>query len=97
MKTASCVLLFSLGMPAMPVDTHVLRVMRRTGAIGASTGADAAHEILETRLGERLETLYPFHLNVIRHGRETCQARAPKCGRCSLADICDFNLSMNHE
>ncbi len=34
-KTASCVLLFSLGMPAMPVDTHVHRVARRLGLIAA--------------------------------------------------------------
>ena len=32
-KTAACVLLFSLGKPAMPVDTHVGRVMNRLGVV----------------------------------------------------------------
>ncbi len=87
-KTAACVLLFSLGLPAMPVDTHVHRVSRRLGLIPTRMSADAAHEALDRLIGGDRDAVYAWHLNVIRHGRETCKARAPSCTRCVLADVC---------
>jgi endonuclease-3 len=46
------VLLFALGKPALPVDTHVHRVAKRLGLIGPKVGADQAHALLE-HLDER--------------------------------------------
>lgn len=88
LKTASCVLLFSLGLPAMPVDTHVHRVCLRLGLIAPYTTADAAHYALESMIGPNREVAYRLHLNLIQHGRAVCKARAPLCRRCVLADIC---------
>jgi len=87
-KTAACVLMFALGLPALPVDTHVHRVSLRLGLIGARVGADRAHALLEAALPP--EAVYSFHLNMIQHGRQVCHALRPACGRCSLARICDF-------
>ena len=87
-KTASIVLLFSLGRPAFPVDTHVHRVSGRLGLIPASMGAAKAHDLL-AGLGPP-ETYYPLHLNLIRHGRRVCQARRPQCSICPLKEICDY-------
>jgi endonuclease-3 len=36
------------------------------------------------------ELYYPFHLNVIRHGRRVCAARKPQCELCGLASLCDY-------
>jgi endonuclease-3 len=85
-KTAACVLLFSLDVPVMPVDTHVHRVSRRLGLIGDRVSADAAHAILTemTPDGEMLSA----HLLLIEHGRRTCRARNPRCGECVLARDC---------
>jgi endonuclease III len=87
-KTASCVLLFSLGVPVMPVDTHVHRIAGRVGLIPAGTGADAAHAILTgmTPPARMLEA----HLLLITHGRTTCTARRPRCEECVLLDLCDY-------
>lgn len=87
-KTAAIVLLFSLGMPAFPVDTHIHRVTRRLGLIGPSVSAAKAHDLLEDLLPPDL--YYPFHLNVIRHGREMCHARNPRCEICPLQTTCDY-------
>ncbi len=87
-KTAAIILLFSLGMPAFPVDTHVHRVSRRLGLIGPKVSAEKAHDLLEALLPA--EVYYPFHLNVIRHGREICNARAPRCEICPLQTLCDY-------
>ena len=85
-KTAACVLLFALGRPALPVDTHVHRVAQRLGLIDAKTGAAAAHEALEAQMTSR--QYYRFHVSVIRHGRRVCKAGRPLCGECVLADQC---------
>jgi len=87
-KTAAIILLFALGMPAFPVDTHVHRVSRRLGLIPPGTSREKAHRLLEEMMPP--ETYYTFHLNLIRHGREVCQARRPRCERCFLKDLCDF-------
>lgn len=89
-KTASCVLLFALGMPAMPVDTHVHRVTVRLGLIPPGTSADAAHGKLEALIGGDRDRVYAFHLNAIAHGRAVCRARAPRCGMCPLRECCDY-------
>lgn len=87
-KTASCVLLFSCGRPALPVDTHVHRLARRLGLISASTSAEAAHDLLEAVVAT--EDVYDFHVNLVAHGRRVCHARNPECQVCILSDLCDF-------
>lgn len=87
-KTASIVLQFSLDLPAFPVDTHVHRVSGRLGLRPEKMSADAAHEHLEALFPP--ETYYDGHLNIIRLGREVCQARTPRCADCPLQDLCDY-------
>ncbi|MGQ9500826.1 MAG: endonuclease III domain-containing protein [Anaerolineae bacterium] len=87
-KTAAIVLLFALGRPAFPVDTHIYRVTRRLGLVDSHASVEKAHEIMERLLDP--EMYYAFHLNVIRHGREVCQARNPRCAVCILKDWCDY-------
>ena len=86
-KTAAIVLLFALGRPAFPVDTHVHRVTGRLGLIG-SASRDKAHDELERLLPPEL--YYPFHMNLIRHGRQVCVSRVPRCRVCVLRDVCRF-------
>lgn len=85
-KTAACVLLFALGRPALPVDTHVDRVSRRLGLVPPKTSVEQAHVILEGRLAP--DEVYAFHVDLIQHGRRTCHARAPECPRCPLLARC---------
>jgi endonuclease-3 len=88
-KTASCVLLFSFGMPALPVDTHVHRVSLRLGLVPAKTSPERTSEILEELLPQEL--YYSFHMHLIRHGREICHAQRPRCERCPVAGMCSYN------
>jgi endonuclease-3 len=87
-KTAAITLLFGLGRPAFPVDTHVHRVAGRLGLIPLRMPADRAHDALEAIVPRRL--YFPFHMNLIRHGRTVCQARLPKCMVCPLTDVCEY-------
>ncbi|MCC6235949.1 MAG: endonuclease III [Dehalococcoidia bacterium] len=85
-KTAACVLLFALGRPALPVDTHVERVSKRLGLVPARTPADKAHDLLEAQLAP--SEVYAFHVDLIQHGRRTCHARHPSCDTCPLLARC---------
>lgn len=91
-KTAAIVLQFALGMPAFPVDTHIHRVTGRLGLREARMTADQAHEHLAKLLLP--DSYYAAHLNIIRLGREICQARRPLCERCPLRDICDYYAAL---
>jgi endonuclease-3 len=91
-KTASCVLLFSLGMPVMPVDTHVHRIAVRLGLIGRRVGVEAAHPLL-TAITPR-DRMLEAHLLLIEHGRRTCRARRPRCDSCVLLDLCPFGATV---
>ncbi len=87
-KTAACVLLFSLGRPVMPVDTHVHRVAGRLGLIDQGVSAEAAHAVLTALAGPDPADVYAAHVGLVRHGRRVCHARRPACARCPLADLC---------
>lgn len=94
-KTAACVLLFALGRPALPVDTHVHRVALRLGLVPEKTSAERAHEVLEAQLAP--EQIYPFHIQLIKHGRRTCSAQRPKCPACPLVDRCPSAATFHGE
>ena len=87
-KTAAIVLCFSFNLPAFPVDTHIHRVGKRIGFFPEKTSADKAHDLMEAIVPP--EDYYAFHIYLIRHGRDTCHARKPKCDNCPLIDYCDY-------
>lgn len=86
-KTASIVILFCFNGAAFPVDTHIQRISQRLGISRRRASPDKIKLIWEALLAP--ETFYPLHINLIRHGRQTCQALAPQCDCCPLQDICD--------
>jgi endonuclease-3 len=83
---AACVLCFSLGRPVMPVDTHVHRLAKRLGLVPPKASPEKAHEILNAIVAPDLR--FSLHVQLIRHGRSTCRARRPECGRCAIAQLC---------
>jgi len=91
-KTAAIVMLFALGMPAFPVDTHVYRVTGRLGIREREISAEKAHEVLAGVFPR--DSYYDAHMNLIRHGREVCHARRPRCEQCVLKELCDYYRSL---
>ena len=87
-KTASVVLLFSFGLPLMPVDRHVHRVSHRIGLIPPAAEADAAHDYYLAMLGP--DEMFEAHVSLIGHGRRTCHAQRPDCEHCPIAPRCRY-------
>ena len=67
-KTAGCVLMFALDMPALPVDTHVYRVAKRLGLFGEKVNADQSHDALEAQIEPRRPDALPHAHDSARAG-----------------------------
>lgn len=87
-KTAACVLVFSMGRAAFPIDTHVHRIAIRLGWIPAGTTAERAHRLLTPQVPPGIR--YDLHMALITHGRTVCRAPSPRCPECPLRDLCPF-------
>ncbi len=72
-KTAACVLIFSYGLPEIPVDTHVYRVGGRLGLLPANASFETAHDEMIAITDP--EDAYELHINLINHGRAVCRPR----------------------
>ena len=88
LKTASIVMVFSLGMPAFPVDTHIYRVTGRLGLRPKEMDVTDTHALMLTLFDPAVYG--PAHINLILLGRRICSARKPNCKGCFLRDICDY-------
>lgn len=91
-KTAACVLVFSMGRAAFPIDTHVHRIATRLGWIPPGTTADRAHRLLGPAVPPGIR--YDLHLALIIHGRTVCKAQRPRCEACVLRDLCDYGRAI---
>ncbi len=87
-KTASCVLLFSLKRNVCPVDTHVHRVLNRVGIV-CTKSPDKTFELLNKNLPEGVA--HSLHTNLIKLGRDICKSGKPFCSVCVLKKICAFD------
>ena len=87
-KTAAIVMVFSLGMPAFPVDTHIYRVSGRIGLRPQAFNVEKTHAyFLEIGDPARFGTL---HINLIELGRQICHPRKPACPHCPVFDLCQY-------
>jgi endonuclease III len=84
-KTANVVRSVDFGLPGLPVDTHVGRIVCR---LGLTTETDPVK--VETEICALLppDQWGAFSLRLILHGRKVCVARRPRCEECLVADIC---------
>lgn len=84
-KTANVVRSVALGLPGLPVDTHVARLSRRLGLTKSTDPVKIEAELCALVPEEGWGAL---SLRLIVHGRRVCLARTPRCGECLLADLC---------
>ncbi len=86
-KTANVILNTAFGEPTIAVDTHIFRVSNRTGIAAGKTVLEVEKRLLRLVPDEfKLDA----HHWLILHGRYVCVARKPRCGECTIADLCDY-------
>lgn len=86
--TASLVLLFACGRPALPVNTGLHRCAQRIGMIPPDVGARRAHRILQAHIDAN--EVHAFHVNMVRHSKKICRSSRPRCGDCVVAMYCEY-------
>ena len=87
LKTASCVMVYGFGKPAMPVDTHVHRISNRMGLIRTRTPEESERELWKV-----IPSRYVMQYNelLVKHGQSTCSPIRPLSYRCAVAKLCDY-------
>ncbi len=88
-KTANCVLGTAFGVPAVVVDTHMIRIMNLLGFTIQADPVKIESEIM--KITPESDWVILTHL-VIEHGRHVCIARRPQCSSCSLSKLCPSSL-----
>lgn len=87
-KTAAVTLLFCCGRDVFPVDTHIHRILMRTGIISRRISRDKAYYLMKDVIPEGKSL--SLHINMIKLGRTICRARIPLCSNCPVAEVCEF-------
>jgi endonuclease III len=85
-KTAKCVLMYTLGRHALPVDTHLDRLAARIGLVDSGLTRARRHAELERTVAP--PDRYALHVGALAHGRAVCRSLRPRCGACVLAELC---------
>ena len=76
------------------VDVHVHRVSIRLGLIGKKVTADNAHALLQALLPQDARSIYNFHKALLRHGQRICVYEHPRCEKCMITDLCDYDKTV---
>jgi len=80
-------MIFALGRPEIPVDTHVYRVGGRLGLFPQRASFELAHD--EMLAITDPDDAYELHVNLITHGRRVCRPQ-PRCEECGLRRMCPW-------
>ncbi len=91
-KTANVILNTAFREPTMAVDTHIFRISNRTKFAPGKTVLQVEKKLLKVI---SKEFILDAHHWLILHGRYVCRARKPKCGQCSVYDLCEFKGKTN--
>ncbi|HEV8580540.1 MAG TPA: hypothetical protein VGX68_15850 [Thermoanaerobaculia bacterium] len=94
-KSAKCIMLYSMGRQVLPVDTHVRRVAARIGLVSEGLSESRIHRELEMAIPRRHR--FGFHVNSVWHGRLVCKAPRPNCDSCIIRQHCDTGRSKHHK
>jgi endonuclease-3 len=87
-KTANVVLNVIFGEPTIAVDTHIFRVANRTRLAPGKTPRAVEDALIRVTPGE---FAHDAHHWLILHGRYTCKALKPACGRCVINALCEWS------
>jgi endonuclease-3 len=84
-KVANCVLVYAFGVPAIPVDTHVHRIVNRWGLVETTDPEKTCDQLMEVLPREWWLVINDL---LIRFGKEICKPITPLCDKCPLDAVC---------
>lgn len=91
-KTATCVMSYAMGIPAVCVDTHVHRIFNLMGFVDTKGPEETEYALMAMTPKERWTDINRY---AVRHGQVTCLPNRPRCDRCKVSDMCDYFFENN--
>lgn len=87
-KSVDILMNFTFGSDSIAVDTHVHRVLNRTGIVKTKAAEETANAIQEITPDRYRKHAHEW---LIQHGMHTCTARNPKCAECRIYELCEWS------
>ena len=87
-ETADAIMLYAVGVPTFVVDAYAQRIFKRLGEPSAEGSYGRFQAWLMDGLPGNTDLLGEYHALLVRHGREVCVARQPRCDACTLRPWC---------
>jgi endonuclease-3 related protein len=87
-ETADSILLYALERPVFVIDAYTVRLFSRLGFCGEKVKYDGAQALFMDNLEPDTTLFNEYHALIVVHSKRTCSKRAPRCGDCSLYDMC---------
>lgn len=87
-ETADDILLYAFDRPVFVVDAYTRRLFRRLGLLDGDEGYEVIRRRVEVAIGPDSQCLNDYHALVVRHAKDLCRARKPRCGQCALNTGC---------
>lgn len=84
-KTANVILGHIFNIPAIVVDTHVIRLSNRFGWVNTKNAEKIEKELMNIIPKDKWVIFTHY---IINHGRKVCIARNPKCDSCAINHLC---------
>ena len=87
-ETADSIILYAAEKPSFVVDAYTRRILTRLGVINGEESYGEIRELFMKNLPEDVPLYNEYHALLVRHGKERCLKRNPRCAGCPLADMC---------
>ncbi len=93
-ETADSVLLYAFERPVFVVDAYTRRIFSRLGMLSERSRYSEIQRFFQDSLTESVKLFNEYHALIVRHGKEICRAKNPKCGECPLGEICEYKRGL---
>ena len=90
-ETADSIILYAAGKPSFVVDAYTRRILARLGLIAGNEPYDEIRTLFMENLPPDVRLYNEYHALLVRHGKERCRKRDPRCDNCSLGEICQIS------
>jgi endonuclease-3 related protein len=89
-ETADSILLYGAGQPTFVVDGYTARLLARLGLAQEKASYQALRALFMAHLPPDAAMFNEYHALIVRHGKERCRKRVPRCEGCPLLGGCAF-------
>lgn len=89
-ETADSILLYAYDKVEFVIDSYTKRIMGRIGIVEEKVGYDELKKLFTENLENNIELYKEYHALLVKHGKETCLKKTPKCEKCCLNKICEY-------